>query len=91
MAGSEGSLFAVGDRVLVTHTMYEGTFEAKVLKAEWRSEGVGTPSKWYYMLHYNGWNKKYDDWQPECNINKIGPATAEMAVVGGTTMHARAA
>eukprot|EP00201_Polytomella_parva_P021817 CAMPEP_0175042500 /NCGR_PEP_ID=MMETSP0052_2-20121109/2605_1 /TAXON_ID=51329 ORGANISM="Polytomella parva, Strain SAG 63-3" /NCGR_SAMPLE_ID=MMETSP0052_2 /ASSEMBLY_ACC=CAM_ASM_000194 /LENGTH=255 /DNA_ID=CAMNT_0016305333 /DNA_START=172 /DNA_END=936 /DNA_ORIENTATION=+ len=52
--GNQG-IFSVGDRVLVPHT--DKSYEAKILKIERRSDG-----RWYYFLHYNGWNKKYDEW-----------------------------
>jgi mortality factor 4-like protein 1 len=41
--------------VLVPHT--DKFYVAKALKAEKRPDGV-----WYYLLHYNGWNKKWDEW-----------------------------
>ncbi|GMH41353.1 hypothetical protein BSKO_09263 [Bryopsis sp. KO-2023] len=56
-------LYGIAEKVLVPHT--DKQYEAKVLKAECRSDGV-----WYYYLHYHGWNKKWDEWVEEMGLQK---------------------
>jgi mortality factor 4-like protein 1 len=34
---------------------------------------------WYYFVHYNGWNKKFDAWVEEVGLIKM-PAGSEMPV-----------
>mmetsp|Transcript_2256 Transcript_2256/g.4529 ORF Transcript_2256/g.4529 Transcript_2256/m.4529 type:complete len:293 (-) Transcript_2256:180-1058(-) len=48
------SMYEEGDRVLVP----EGNlfYEAKILELE-KEKGV-----WKYLVHYQGWNKKWDEW-----------------------------
>ena len=55
--------WAINEKVLVPHT--DKYYEAKVLKAELREDGI-----WYYFLHYNGWNKKYDEWVEATGLTK---------------------
>ena len=45
--GDTPPIFAMGEKVLVPHT--DKHYEAKILKTEFRSDGV-----WYYFLHYTG-------------------------------------
>lgn len=33
---------------------------------------------WYFFLHYNGWNKKYDEW-----VEAVGLVKAEEAIAMG--------
>eukprot|EP00803_Ostreobium_quekettii_P003125 evm.model.scf_115EXC.1 EVM.evm.TU.scf_115EXC.1 scf_115EXC:11975-14964(-) len=56
--------FSIGERVLVPHL--DKPYEAKILKAENRDDGV-----WYFYLHYTGWNKKYDEWVEESGLQKM--------------------
>jgi mortality factor 4-like protein 1 len=42
-----------------------------------RGEGHG----WFYFLHYNGWNKKYDEWVEAGGIVSAEEAAAVGAVV----------
>ena len=51
-------------------------YEAKVLKSEYRGQGG-----WYYFLHYNGWNKKYDEWVEAVGLVKGDQAAAVGALV----------
>lgn len=37
---------------------------------------------WYYFVHYNGWNKKYDTWVEDAGLIKM-PAGDPGAGVGG--------
>lgn len=36
---------------------------------------------WFYFLHYNGWNKKYDEWVEESGLVKAEVAEAAGAAV----------
>jgi len=60
--------------VFVPHT--DKYYEAKVLKSEYRGQGG-----WYYFLHYNGWNKKYDEWVEAVGLVKGDQAAAVGALV----------
>uniref|UniRef100_A0A383VIF0 Uncharacterized protein n=1 Tax=Tetradesmus obliquus TaxID=3088 RepID=A0A383VIF0_TETOB len=55
--------FALNEKVLVPHT--DKFYEAKVLKAAKREDGL-----WYYLLHYTGWNKKWDEWVEETGLRR---------------------
>mmetsp|Transcript_13937 Transcript_13937/g.37207 ORF Transcript_13937/g.37207 Transcript_13937/m.37207 type:complete len:293 (-) Transcript_13937:11-889(-) len=68
MADTEAP-FAIGEKVFVPHT--DKYYEAKVLKSEYRGQGG-----WYYFLHYNGWNKKYDEWVEAVGLVKADQAAA---------------
>ncbi len=48
-------LMVSGERAMVPFT--DKHYEAKVVKAQFREDGM-----WWYYVHYNGWNKKYDTW-----------------------------
>lgn len=39
-----------------------------------RDDGQGL--MWYYFVHYNGWNKKYDTWVEDAGLIKM-PAGSE--------------
>ncbi len=56
--------YSIGERVLVPFT--DKNYEAKILKAEFREDGM-----WYYFVHYNGWNKKYDTWVEDIGLIKM--------------------
>ncbi|KAJ3136144.1 Esa1p-associated factor [Physocladia obscura] len=49
--------FSAGDKILCFHGPL--LYEAKVLKTDQRGDGQ------YYLVHYNGWNTKWDEWVPE--------------------------
>lgn len=68
---SDTGPFSVGQSVLVPHT--DRFYEAKVLKAQKREDG-----QWYYLIHYIGWNKKWDEWVEQTGLQ---PAT-DAAVLG---------
>ncbi|KAK9862662.1 hypothetical protein WJX84_009810 [Apatococcus fuscideae] len=59
--------FRPQEKVLVPHT--DKYYEAKVLKANLKEDGV-----WYYLLHYQGWNKKWDEWVEAPGLAKWNPA-----------------
>lgn len=48
-------------------------YAAKCLKAEKRDEGV-----WFYLVHYQGWNKSFDEWIEQ---QGLVPFDAELAKV----------
>lgn len=54
--------YRTGERVLVPHT--DKFYVAKVTKCEKREDG------WYYLLHYQGWNKKWDEWVEAGGLTK---------------------
>lgn len=76
MSGAGGVLdtgsFSIGERVLVPFT--DKNYEAKILKAEFREDGM-----WYYFVHYNGWNKKYDTWVEDMGLIKMPAGDPGMA------------
>nr|CAB3263904.1 mortality factor 4-like protein 1 [Phallusia mammillata] len=55
--------FSDGERVLCFHGPL--MYEAKCMKSEIRDG-----SKSFYMIHYNGWNKHWDEWVPETRVLK---------------------
>ncbi|KAK9868858.1 hypothetical protein WJX84_000296 [Apatococcus fuscideae] len=59
--------FRPQEKVLVPHT--DKYYEAKVLKANLKEDGI-----WYYLLHYQGWNKKWDEWVEAPGLAKWNPA-----------------
>ena len=40
---------------------------------------------WYYFVHYNGWNKKYDTWIEDAGLIKMPMVPDVVAVVRGET------
>lgn len=64
MTGGDRGPFRPGERVLVPHT--DKFYEAKVLKQKKGEDGV-----FYYLLHYQGWNKKWDEWVEAPGIVKF--------------------
>ncbi|CAL8461794.1 g1325 [Coccomyxa elongata] len=63
--------FRTGERVLVPHT--DKYYEAKILKSEKRNDGV-----WYYLIHYSGWNKKWDEWVEAEGLTKYKKELAKV-------------
>ena len=56
--------FREGDRILgVSHISHGELYEAKILKI--RPELKQGQPIWQYMLHYQGWAKKWDEWVNE--------------------------
>ncbi|KAG1678508.1 hypothetical protein FOA52_014541 [Chlamydomonas sp. UWO 241] len=68
--------FNIGERALVPFT--DKHYEAKILKAEYRED-----SMWYYFVHYNGWNKKYDTWVEDAGLIKMPQDAAEVGANAG--------
>jgi hypothetical protein len=46
-------------------------YEAKVLKSQKRDDG-----QWYYLIHYIGWNKKWDEWVEASGLQSANDAAA---------------
>ncbi|XP_064608535.1 mortality factor 4-like protein 1 [Liolophura sinensis] len=55
--------FADGERVLCFHGPL--LYEAKAVRAEVKDKSVR------YFIHYNGWNKNWDEWVPESRVLKF--------------------
>ena len=49
----------VGDKLKVFYHENKVTYEAKVLEISYLTQGDGEYS---YLVHYNGWNQRYDEW-----------------------------
>uniref|UniRef100_H2ZJ51 Chromo domain-containing protein n=1 Tax=Ciona savignyi TaxID=51511 RepID=H2ZJ51_CIOSA len=60
--------FSDGERVLCFHGPL--MYEAKCMKAELRDSGKA----YFYLIHYNGWNKHWDEWVPEARVLKFNDA-----------------
>lgn len=58
--------FAEGERVLCFHGPL--IYEAKCMKGQVKEK---TPR---YLIHYNGWNKNWDEWVPESRVLKFNEA-----------------
>ena len=56
--------FSDGERILCFHGPL--MYEAKCMKSEVREGSKG----FYYLIHYNGWNKHWDEWVPESRVLK---------------------
>ena len=52
--------FGVGQRILCQHQ--HQLYESKILKAEVREDRP------MYLVHYQGWTKKWDEWVPDDRI-----------------------
>ena len=62
--------FTEGERVLCFHgsLLYEG----KSVKAQITKE-----KSTEYFIHYNGWNKNWDEWVPESRVLKYNQANLQ--------------
>ncbi|XP_041373365.1 mortality factor 4-like protein 1 [Gigantopelta aegis] len=58
--------FQEGEKVLCFHGPL--LYEAKCVKYEIKDKGVR------YFIHYNGWNKNWDEWVPESRVVKCNDA-----------------
>ena len=61
--------FAEGERVLCFHGPL--IYEAKCMKGQVKEK---TPR---YLIHYNGWNKNWDEWVPESRVLKFNEANLQ--------------
>lgn len=61
--------FTDGERVLCFHGPL--IYEAKCMKAELKE------SKMKYLIHYNGWNKSWDEWVPESRVLKFNDSNLQ--------------
>lgn len=71
MAEPPPAQYAVGEMVLVSYT--DKFYEAKVQKTEYKED------QWHYLLHYSGWNKKFDEWVEESGMKKAPAAPTPAA------------
>ncbi|CAI9731215.1 Hypothetical predicted protein [Octopus vulgaris] len=58
--------FVEGERVLCFHGPL--LYEAKCVKYDVKEKIIR------YFIHYNGWNKNWDEWVPECRVLKFNDA-----------------
>lgn len=56
------ALFKKGQRCLIPHT--DQHYVAHIMRAQKREEG------YFYLVHYDGWSKKYDEWVEESGLVK---------------------
>ncbi|KAK9812171.1 hypothetical protein WJX73_001547 [Symbiochloris irregularis] len=63
--------FRTGQRVLIPFT--DKFYTAKCIKAEKREDGV-----WYYLVHYQGWNKSHDEWIEQQGLQPFDPDLAKV-------------
>ncbi|XP_071506093.1 mortality factor 4-like protein 1 [Diadema antillarum] len=61
--------FAEGERVLCFHGPL--LYEAKCVKSEVKDKTIR------YFIHYNGWNKNWDEWVPESRALKFNEANLQ--------------
>lgn len=61
--------FAEGERVLCFHGPL--LYEAKCVKSDVKEKTVR------YFIHYNGWNKNWDEWVPETRVLKYNDASLQ--------------
>jgi hypothetical protein len=67
--------FALNEKVLVPHT--DKFYEAKVLKAQKREDGL-----WYYLLHYTGMHGS-----GHCPASRRGLLAVDASICSGFTVH----
>lgn len=63
------SKFSDGERILCFHGPL--MYEAKCIKSELRDKGF------HYLIHYNGWNKHWDEWVPESRVLKFNESNLQ--------------
>ena len=63
--------FTDGERILCFHGPL--MYEAKCIKSELRESNKG----YYYLIHYNGWNKHWDEWVPESRVLKYNDSNLQ--------------
>ena len=63
--------FVDGERILCFHGPL--MYEAKCIKSELREGNKG----FYYLIHYNGWNKHWDEWVPESRVLKYSDSNLQ--------------
>lgn len=70
-----GASFSAGEQILCYHGPL--IYEAKILKAEHLESGDGHGIGPHYLVHYKGWNEKWDEWVPESRVMKFTPENIE--------------
>jgi mortality factor 4-like protein 1 len=63
--------FEEGEKVLAYHQSL--IYEAKILKKEFRSLPLskGGEMKAFYLVHYQGWKEKWDEWVDSSRLLEI--------------------
>ena len=67
----KSSKFSDGERILCFHGPL--MYEAKCIKSELRDGNKG----FQYLIHYNGWNKHWDEWVPESRVLKYNDSNLQ--------------
>ena len=61
--------FGEGERILCYHGPL--IYEAKCMKGQQKDKVTK------YLIHYNGWNKNWDEWVPENRVLKFNEANLQ--------------
>lgn len=61
--------FGEGERILCYHGPL--IYEAKCMKGQLKDKVTK------YLIHYNGWNKNWDEWVPESRVLKFNEANLQ--------------
>lgn len=61
--------FGEGERILCYHGPL--IYEAKCMKGQMKDKVTR------YLIHYNGWNKNWDEWVPENRVLKFNDANLQ--------------
>lgn len=61
--------FGEGERILCYHGPL--IYEAKCMKGQMKDKVTR------YLIHYNGWNKNWDEWVPENRVLKFNEANLQ--------------
>lgn len=61
--------FGEGERILCYHGPL--IYEAKCMKGQLKDKVTK------YLIHYNGWNKNWDEWVPENRVLKFNEANLQ--------------
>lgn len=68
------ALFKKGQRCLIPHT--DQHYVAHIMRAQKREEG------YFYLVHYDGWSKKYDEWVEESGLVKYNEELLKASMTG---------
>jgi mortality factor 4-like protein 1 len=71
--------FKEGEKILAYHQSL--IYEAKVLKAEMRpdpNKRIEGKKKPYYLIHYQGWNDRWDEWVDDTRLLKFTDENREI-------------
>jgi len=68
-----------GELIFAYHQSF--LYEAKVLKMKWRTESSKTGEvvrKPFYLIHYQGWKDRWNEWVDHSRMLKHNPASVQM-------------